>query len=183
MKKTYLIHQVIIFFMCQIICGFYINISEVNSNPILFLNTQKILDRSSERNIIGIWEGQKENGRSNITEPWGPIEITKNSDGTFSSIFLGSRLGDADRKLYETTINDKTLKIKWSKYGGPVLDAILSDKNELVGNLSHHGMVEHFMLKREVTKTNEAIIAQFEYGNQDVIPPSPRLSYELGSSE
>ena len=122
--------------------------------------------------IVGLWEGRKLDGRTQTTEPWGPFLIERDAGGSLSATFLGSRLGQRDRKMYEVRLDGDRFHLEMDRRGGAVLDAVLDRKRGLVGSLRHHGMSEDLRLERIPNRTVEDVMALFEAGGIAESPPS-----------
>ncbi len=127
--------------------------------------------QSKDDPIIGIWEGKKVDGRFNTTEPWGPFEIKRNSDGSLSATYLGSRLGERDLPMYDVSLNNGKFHLKMNRWGGAILEAKFSPEKGIAGTLRHHGMVEDLSLQRIPNRTNQDILALLESGKIAKAPP------------
>ena len=133
---------------------------------------------AGEADIIGIWEGPKEDGRRpGVREPFGPIEIKK-AGNQLTATYLGSRTGDSDRKLHEIIYKDGQITIKWSSWGGILVDAVYKD-NTITGTMRHHGMTEYFTFYREVSRTSDEIVAEFASKASVKHPPSQSQFFSI----
>ncbi len=127
---------------------------------------------AGEDDIIGIWEGPKEDGRRpGVREPFGPIEIKRDGSGALTATYLGSRIGENDRKLHKVSYKNDQITIEWSSWGGIAVDATLNN-GAMMGTMRHHGMTEHFTFYREVSRSSDEIVAEFTSASGQKQPPS-----------
>ena len=125
----------------------------------------------SDDPIVGLWEGRKLDARSQTTEPWGPFEIERRSDGSLAATYLGSRLGQRDQPMSDVRLEGRRLHLRMSRAGGAVLEAELIPGQGLLGELRHHGMVEDLHLERIAKRSDEDILALLASGKIAAAPP------------
>jgi tetratricopeptide (TPR) repeat protein len=124
------------------------------------------------QNFEGLWEGPKQDGRfDNRIDNFGPIKISKNKNGSYSSTFLGSYSGDSDNKLHKTTISGNKITITFHSWGHPLLKAKIKD-NILEGTLEHHGMTEKFTFYKFRDRSSKQIRDERKMKGLSFSPPS-----------
>lgn len=148
-----------------------------------FVTQPSFAFEGSENKIVGIWEGPKLDGRTNMWEPFGPYEIKRNTNGTLAVTYLGSRTGERDHEMQKVTFEDDKIRMQWNNWAGWVFEAKFTKDETLEGHLHHHGMSEKFTLRKEITRSNEEIIAEFASDKKYKQPPSQSQFFSIMLNE
>lgn len=126
----------------------------------------------AQNDYSGLWEGPKEDKRyDNVINSYGPIKLIKNSNGSYSSLYLGSYKGNSDSRLYKTTVDGNKITIIFRRSGHPLLKGEFID-GKFKGVLEHHFMVEKLEMTQILDRTNKEIISDFHNGKNILNPPS-----------
>lgn len=148
--------------------GFLVTIFLIFQMSVQF---NSLVHAQSNKDLVGIWEGRKVDGRFNTTEPWGPFEFKLNQDGSLSGKFLGSRLGRNDTEMYNVTLNENKFHLQMNRWGGAKLDGKFSPEKGIVGTLKHHGMTEDLTLYKIPNRSDRDILNLLTTGKLATNPP------------